>query len=230
MSGLSCYNGWTGDYSMKILYIYKITNLINGKIYVGKHSACSIDNSYMGSGIAIRRAIAKYGVDSFEKSILCLCSSEEEQNKKEIFWIETTGAFGDGYNMTRGGEGKLGYKPSKESIEQASKSRVEYYNNNPDARHNLSEKAKIRNVGTGNPFYGKKLSKEHIEKMTKARIKAISGANNSSAVKIMCIETGEVFETAKEAAVWCGLAYSTTILKSAKGDRKSAGGHTWVIV
>lgn len=72
----------------KILYVYKITNILNGKIYVGKHSAESIDNSYMGSGVAIRRAIGKYGVQNFRKDILSVCESEEELNEMEIFWIK----------------------------------------------------------------------------------------------------------------------------------------------
>lgn len=212
-----------------ILYIYKITNLLNGKIYVGKHSCKKIENCYMGSGTAITKAIRKYGKNNFKKEILCVCGSERELNQKEIFWINETGAFGAGYNMTAGGEGMLGHKHSNEQLRNASLRMIKFYNDNPNTRKNLSESAKKR-IGDKNPFYGKKLTDEHIEKMKIARIKAISGDKNTSAVKIKCVETAEIFSTCKEAAEFCNLKYSTTILKAAKGQRKTAGGYRWEII
>jgi hypothetical protein len=41
--------------------IYKITNMVNGKYYVGRHSTTDINDGYMGSGIWIKNAIRKYG-------------------------------------------------------------------------------------------------------------------------------------------------------------------------
>jgi group I intron endonuclease len=214
---------------MKILYIYKITNILNGKIYVGKHSCNKIDNNYFGSGIAIKKAIKKYGKHNFKKEILCVCKTEHQQNKKEIFWIKKLKTYVLGYNMTIGGEGKLGYCPNEITRKKASLSISEYYKNNPETKNKLSQHAKLR-IGKLNPFFGKKLSKEHIEKMTIARVKAINGSNNPSAVTIMCVETKQIFKTAKDAAAFCGLKYSTTILKCAKGKLKKAGGYTWKII
>lgn len=55
-------------------YIYKITNLINGKSYIGKkkhkESDTPLEESYMGSGRLIKEAIAKYGKDNFKKEII----------------------------------------------------------------------------------------------------------------------------------------------------------------
>ena len=53
-------------------YIYKTTNLINGKIYVGQHkcSKNSIDESYIGSGIYLKHAIEYYGKNNFKCEIL----------------------------------------------------------------------------------------------------------------------------------------------------------------
>ena len=211
------------------MYIYKITNLLNGKIYVGKHTCKSIENVYYGSGVAIKAAIKKYGKNAFKKDVLCICKSEDELNKMEIEWISKLGAFGDGYNMTKGGEGKLGRKPTSSEIEKARESRIAFYKSNPQAREMLSNLAKKR-VGNKNSFYGKALTREHIEKMTNARVKAISGGKNPSATKVKCKESGVVYSTAKEAAFSVGLKHSTTILKAAKGERKSAGGFTWELV
>lgn len=211
------------------MYIYKITNLLNGKIYIGKHTCKNIENVYYGSGVAIKAAIKKYGKENFKKDVLCVCESEEELNSMEIEWISKLGAFGDGYNMTKGGEGMLGRKPTNTEIEKARKSRLLFYKNNPSVREELSKLAQMR-VGNKNSFYGKKLTKEHIDKMTKARVEAISGERNPSATKVRCKDSGIVYSTAKEAAQVVGLKHSTTILKAAKGQRKSAGGFSWELV
>ena len=218
---------------MTFLYVYQILNLKNGKIYIGKHSSKSMTDLYMGSGIAIKRAIKKYGRESFEKTILCTCKNEEELNKMERYWREEAGAFGAGYNMTKGGEGMLGYVMSDERKKVASVRMKKYFAEHPEIKLKIAQKIKERDVrGDRNPFYGKTLSQSHIDKMTKARVLAISGGNNPSAVKIRCKETGEIFPTAKDAAKFCGLAVSTAILKCAKGTHgcKTAGGYTWEIV
>lgn len=42
--------------------VYKITNKLNGMIYIGKHQTRNMMDAYMGSGTYLRRALAKYGV------------------------------------------------------------------------------------------------------------------------------------------------------------------------
>jgi hypothetical protein len=83
--------------------IYKITNLINQKIYIGKHS--NHRESYMGSGVAIKKAISKYGLESFKKEIIDNADSLQELNDKEVYWIaffkSTDPAIG--YNRSGGG-------------------------------------------------------------------------------------------------------------------------------
>ena len=63
--------------------IYKITNLVNNKIYIGAHSTECIDDSYMGSGHALNRAKRKYGIENFKKDILFVYATAEEMYMKE---------------------------------------------------------------------------------------------------------------------------------------------------
>ena len=70
---------------MKKGYIYKITNLINGKIYIGKSIRCDSYHlkTYFGSGIVINLAIKKYGKENFKKEILEMISFEEEDDNAD---------------------------------------------------------------------------------------------------------------------------------------------------
>lgn len=90
--------------------IYKITNVINGKVYIGKHQTNNIDDGYMGSGKLIQRAIEKYGVENFEKEIIFKFSTENEMNDKEAELVtEEFCNREDTYNLCPGGHGGFGY-------------------------------------------------------------------------------------------------------------------------
>lgn len=89
--------------------IYKITNLVNGKVYVGKHQTRVLDDGYMGSGKLIRRAVAKYGIDSFKKEILHIFDNELEMNAKEAELVTEEFCKESNYNLCPGGHGGFGY-------------------------------------------------------------------------------------------------------------------------
>ncbi|HRW22136.1 MAG TPA: GIY-YIG nuclease family protein [Bacteroidales bacterium] len=87
------------------MIIYKTTNLVNGKIYIGKST--KNDPNYLGSGRILLKAIAKYGKEKFTKEIIDTAKTFEELNEKEKFWIKKMNSQNHtiGYNILSGGEG-----------------------------------------------------------------------------------------------------------------------------
>jgi hypothetical protein len=89
-------------------YVYQITNLLNNKIYVGKHKSelSPTENGYYGSGKQIKAAIEKYGIANFKKEVLHYCNSKEEMAEKESNIVtEDFVKRKDTYNMHKGGNG-----------------------------------------------------------------------------------------------------------------------------
>ena len=87
-------------------YIYKTTNLINNKIYVGQKKASKfLGNKYLGSGKILKLAIEKYGKEAFIVELLDSATSLDELGQKEQFWIEKLDAqnIEVGYNRSPGG-------------------------------------------------------------------------------------------------------------------------------
>ena len=95
--------------------IYKITNLINSKFYIGKHETLNPYDSYMGSGIALQRAIKKYGCKNFRKQILFNFSSRKEMDIAERILVVIDHEVS--YNLGRGGEGGPLFQGRKHSNE-----------------------------------------------------------------------------------------------------------------
>lgn len=84
--------------------IYKITNNINGKIYIGKTIRDVPD--YYGSGIKITHAIKKYGIENFSKEILVTCDPEYLDDLESYFiWKFDARKDSIGYNISIGGTG-----------------------------------------------------------------------------------------------------------------------------
>jgi hypothetical protein len=91
--------------NIKIYYVYCVTNLINGKKYIGSHAG-SLNDSYLGSGVLIKKAISKYGNKNFMKQILWI-GDKEYMHDLESYWcdyfnVENNQLF---YNRTNKGTG-----------------------------------------------------------------------------------------------------------------------------
>ena len=88
--------------------IYKITNQLNGKIYIGAHKTPNTDDGYMGSGKYLRRAQEKHGIENFTKEILASFETLEEMYAKEAEIVNEDFLVEENtYNIRIGGKGDL---------------------------------------------------------------------------------------------------------------------------
>lgn len=90
--------------------IYKTTNKINNKIYIGKHQTKTLDDGYLGSGKLLKAAIRKYGVENFEREVLFIFDTKVEMNEKEAELVtEDFCELNTNYNLCVGGRGGFSY-------------------------------------------------------------------------------------------------------------------------
>lgn len=88
-------------------YIYLTKNLVNNKVYIGKHKSDKYDSKYYGSGLILKKAIKKYGINNFTNELIDKADSLEELNEKEKYYISKyKEEYGDKcYNISNGGDG-----------------------------------------------------------------------------------------------------------------------------
>lgn len=90
----------------KYHYVYRTTNKVTGKFYIGAHSTNNIHDNYYGSGIQIKQAIKKYGLENFTFEILEFFETRKQAFEKEFLLVnEQFIQNSDNYNMTVGGLG-----------------------------------------------------------------------------------------------------------------------------
>jgi hypothetical protein len=90
----------------KFHIVYQTTNIINKMIYIGAHSTDLLEDGYLGSGHRLNLSIEKYGVKSFERTILHIFESPLEMFKKEAEIVNSDFLKrSDVYNIVEGGFG-----------------------------------------------------------------------------------------------------------------------------
>jgi len=147
------------------MFIYKIENKINHKIYVGMTNEKDINTrlikhikrSKYNENRPLYSAFKKYGIENFEISEIEKCKTFEEMWEREKYWIKKLKSLlPNGYNISTGGEGG------------------DTYTNNPN-RAEIIKKISQKLSGENNYFFGKKHSKESIEKMKNSHKGIASG-------------------------------------------------------
>ena len=164
----------------KVMIIYKTTNLINGKFYIGQDS--NNNPEYYGSGTIFKQALKKYGKENFIKEIVEVCSTREELIEREIYWIKETKAQKLGYNIADGGWGGNTYteetkervskisrarKHTSEAIKRIKQTREERKKQNPDIYKMSDERKKLMSKIHKGKVHPEEWKKNHSEKMIK---------------------------------------------------------------
>lgn len=170
-------------------YLYKITNLINQKIYIGVHSTDNIDDSYFGSGVALHRAINKYNKDNFKKEILEWFDWKCESLQREAEIVnEEFVKRNDTYNLKTGGIGgllscdtkhkisssRMGIIFSDDHKENLRRSHIGY-----KATDETKKKISDANKGLNNKFFGKTFTVEQLNKIKDVRKNQVRLATKS---------------------------------------------------
>ena len=191
--------------------IYKTTNNINGKIYIGRSGKG--DSKYLGSGKYLLHALNKYGKQNFKRVVIDNADNRKELCEKEIFWINFYDARNPeiGYNIGPGGEGagsgkdhphygvfgenhpRYGkrYHHSKETITRMSLDRRGENINNYGKTTSEETKQKMRDS-----LIGRKLSEEHKQNIKMGL--RLSGKNSAHQGKAHSEETKEKMRIARK--------------------------------
>lgn len=177
--------------------IYKITNRLNNKIYVGAHKTDNKNDEYFGSGLLLKRSVEKHGKENFNKEILFECVTELDMWQKESEIVdEEFVSRNDTYNVKLGGYGgfdyinknKLYHKHSNSVLIEMRKKgndiKKMLWETDAEYRTEYSKKlsmsVKVWQSVNGNPFKNRKHSEETKEKIRKSRLGKVTGRNNPS--------------------------------------------------
>lgn len=140
---------------MRSYDVYKITNKVNNKVYIGITSKGlsarwkeHLYNAEHGCPFKLHNALRKYGKENFSIELIDFCNSWEELEEKERYYISEYKSLQDefGYNMTEGGDGTIGRyvtMETRDKIRQKALGREV----SEETREKLSEAGKVRTEG-----------------------------------------------------------------------------------
>lgn len=128
-------------------FIYKTTNILNGKYYIGMHSTNNLSDGYLGSGKRLRYSINKYGIENHKREIIEFCESIEELKNKEKEIVNLNEiAKKECINIQPGGGGGFTIEQQKENAIKSNQVQKKLRETNPEwvkkRSNNLSKSIK----------------------------------------------------------------------------------------
>lgn len=168
-------------------YIYLIVNKVNFKTYIGQRKSDKKWNEdpYIGSGKLLKLAQKKYGIENFEKFLIQYCSTKEETDAAEKFWIKEYRSRGRAqYNIADGGQGFSG-KRSEESRKKMS----EAHKGKPRSEETKKKLSKPRSEETKKKISETLKGKKHSEETKKKLSEAHKGKHASEETRRKISET-----------------------------------------
>lgn len=225
---------------MKTGVIYKHTNKINQKSYIGQTINIPQYRWNHGEGYKdsplFYNAIQKYGWDNFTHEIIESGIPVNNLNEREIYWINfyKTNDRRYGYNLTTGGTGKL----TEEQLEKRKEKLQEWREKHPDIAQKSVES--MQQYWIGHPEEKRKVLQKatqasteywniHPEQKKQVMKKMQDSAKQKNMKPVKCIETGIMYESAREAYRQTNIHYSN-ISKVCLGKQKKAGGYHWEFI
>lgn len=169
---------------------YKITNLINNKIYVGVHKTNNLTDDYMGSGKLIKLAIKKYGIENFKKEYLAIFDNSNDMfNMESEIVNESFIKSPDTYNLKEGGFGGWDHIDDENRIDRFR----EWFND----RFKTSEEKRLYFSKISIPFKGDEFKGRTHKESSKRKIGDKNkihqlGSKNSQFGKCWCVKETDV--------------------------------------
>lgn len=174
------------------MIIYKITNLINNKVYIGqtirelnKRWAQHIKDSKRKS-YPLYKSMRKYGTDNFKIETIFECENKEDMNFMEIEFIQyyrNTLGSNNIYNINNGGNG-IGSMSNEVKIKISIKAMGNKYSQGIIPSEETRQKIRETKLGDKNPNYGKPRSEDSLNKLY--------NTNLEKSKLVLCIETNEI--------------------------------------
>lgn len=228
------------------MIIYKSTNLVNGKCYIGLTTK-SLDErkrqhikdaSTSRTGMVFHRAMRKYGFNNFLWEVVDSAETEVELKEKEIYWIAFYNSYvnadnSNGYNSTFGGDGINGYKISEETRKKFSdlgkvriftdETRQKMSSSRKGKKHSEDTKQKMSEWQKGENCPSAKLTEDEVLQIkelikNKMSITDIAKKFNVSRGAIKGIKTGSTWSHVGEDV--SGINYSSGAKGSKNGKTK----------
>lgn len=160
------------------MIIYKATNLVNGKVYIGqtvntlKRRQVEHKSQSKKGNFYFHRALRKHGIDNFSWEVLRLCDNLKSLNAWEQYYILYYNTMGNGYNLTSGG---MNYTRTKEMKLKMSQNHSKYWKGKKFSKEHRQKISKTN--------LNKKVSKKSRKKMSENNAKYWKGKHRSEKTK-----------------------------------------------